>query len=250
MLKIDNLTVRAQEKEILKDLDLFIDDGEIHVLMGPNGTGKSTICKALLNHPDYELVKGTITFNDEVLNNKSTTEISRKGIFLLSQNPIEVEGISNSEMLRNAISEKTNERVDIFKFNKKLNTVCDIISMPKEFVHRDINFNMSGGEKKKNELLHLFMLEPKFIILDEIDSGLDVDALKVVGSSLKKYYDMYNPAILIVTHHADILKYFDDYKVHVLGNGKIVQSGDKTLAKSIEIDGFKANVIGGSEINE
>ena len=122
MLKIDNLTVRAQEKEILKDLDLFIDDGEIHVLMGPNGTGKSTICKALLNHPDYEIVKGTITFNDEVLNNKSTTEISRKGIFLLSQNPIEVEGISNSEMLRNAISEKTNERVDIFKFNKKLFT--------------------------------------------------------------------------------------------------------------------------------
>ena len=208
MLKIDNLTVSADDKIILNNLNLDINDGEIHVLMGQNGTGKSTLSKVLMAHPDYKILNGSIIYNDKAINDLDTTSISRLGVFLLSQNPIEIEGISNSEMLRNTLSEINNEKVDIFKFNKKLTEVCNIIEMPKEYVHRDINFNMSGGEKKKNELLHLFMLEPKFVILDEIDSGLDVDALKVVGTSLKKYYDLYKPSILIITHHADILKLF------------------------------------------
>ena len=250
MLKITNLTVSVEEKEILKDFNLEINNGEIHVLMGQNGTGKSTICKVLMHHPDYKIEEGKIVYNNEILNNLDTTSISRLGLFLLSQNPTEVEGITNAEMLRNVLSEKKGEKVDIFKFNKRLNEVCEIINLPKSFVHRDINFNMSGGEKKKNELLHLFMLEPNFIILDEIDSGLDVDALKIVGSSLKKYYDLYHPSILIVTHHAEILKYFEEYQVHVLNNGKIVKTGDKTLAKTIENSGFEANVIGGYEKNE
>ena len=186
MLKIDHLTAKAANIEILKDLNLTVQDGEIHVIMGPNGTGKSTICKVLMHHPDYEVTTGSITFQNEDIVHKDTTDISRLGMFLLAQNPVEVEGITNAEMLRNAISERTGEKVDIFSFNKKLTEVCNIIGLPKEFVHRDINFNMSGGEKKKNELLHLFMLEPSFIILDEIDSGLDVDAIKIVGTSLKK----------------------------------------------------------------
>lgn len=250
MLKIENVTVLAGEKKILEDFNLNIDDGEIHVLMGPNGTGKSTICKVLMAHPAYQIAKGKITYQDKVLNEMDTTSISHLGFFLLNQNPVEIEGITNGEMLRNAIGEKTQEKVDIFKFNKRLNEVCEIINLPKAFVHRDINFNMSGGEKKKNELLHLFMLEPKFIILDEIDSGLDVDALKVVGEALRKYYDLYKPSILIVTHHADILNYFDDYQTHILENGKIQKSGDKTLVKKIEIAGFKANLLSGNEDNE
>ncbi|MDE5539726.1 MAG: Fe-S cluster assembly ATPase SufC, partial [Bacilli bacterium] len=230
--------------------NMEIEDGAIHVLMGQNGTGKSTICKVLMRHPDYQITKGKIEYNGEALTNSDPTHVSRLGFFLLSQNPIEIQGITNAEMLRNVIGEKTREKVDIFKFNKKLNEVCEIINLPKEFVHRDINFNMSGGEKKKNELLHLFMLEPKFIILDEIDSGLDVDAIKIVGSALKKYYEMYKPAILIVTHHADILKYFEDYTVHVLKNGTIVKTGNKDLAKTIESAGFGENAIDGIEYNE
>jgi len=250
MLKIDNLTVKANDKIIIDNLNLNIDDGEIHVLMGPNGTGKSTLCKVLMHHPDYEIIKGTITYDNHVLNDMDTTSISRLKIFLLAQNPVEIEGITNAEMLRNVLSEVNNEKVDIFKFNKKLNEVCEIINLPKSFVHRSINYNMSGGEKKKNELLHLFMLEPKLIILDEIDSGLDIDALKVVGNSLKKYYDLYHPAILIITHHADIVSFFDDVKVHILKKGQIVKSGSQSLIKEVETKGFEANVINGNELNE
>ena len=165
------------------------------------------------------------------------------GLFLLSQNPTEIEGITNAELIRNALGAKTETKVDIFKLNKRLNEVCNLLNIPKSFIHRDVNFNMSGGEKKKNELLHLFMLEPEFIILDEIDSGLDIDALKQVGESLAKYYEIYHPTMLIVTHHADILKYFDDYQVHILKQGHIIKSGSKELLATIEKDGFEANVI-------
>ncbi len=254
MLQIKNLIVKAEDKEILKDFNLDISDGEIHVLMGPNGAGKSTICKVLLHHPDYIVNSGNIFYNNKDLINMTTTDIAREGIFLLNQLPTEIEGITNSEMIRNAIGEKTGEKVDIFSFNKKLNDVCKIIGLSKEFVYRDINFNMSGGEKKKNELLHLFLLEPNFIILDEIDSGLDVDALKNVGEALRKYYEEKHPSILIVTHHGDILKYFDDYQVHILKNGHIIKSSDKTLVEEIEKNGFdafdRANMISRNESHE
>lgn len=250
MLQIKDLSVKAIDKDILKDFSLDILDEEIHVLMGPNGTGKSTICKVLMHHPDYEIINGSITYNGVQIDNLDTTSIARLGFFMLSQSPIEVEGVTNAEMIRTILHEKTGEKVDIFKFNKRLTEVCEIIGLPKSFVHRDINFNMSGGEKKKNELLHLFMLEPKFVILDEIDSGLDVDALKKVGEALRKYYDMYKPTILIVTHHAAILKYFDDYKVSVLQDGKIVKTGGKDLVNLIENDGFGTNAIGGGKTYE
>lgn len=245
MLEIKNLEVKAKELTILKDFNLEINSGEIHVLMGPNGIGKSTICKVLMRHPDYKITKGDIVVNKTSIINKTPTDMGNLGFFFLAQNPLEIEGISNADLLRSIISEKTKERIDIFKFNKKLNDVCCEIGLDKSFIHRDINFNMSGGEKKKNELLHLFMLEPSFVILDEIDSGLDVDAMRDVGEALRKYYDKFKPAILFVTHHADILKYFDDYQVHILKDGKIIKSGDKNLIKEIENSGFKASVING-----
>jgi len=250
MLEIKDLTIKAQDKEILSDFNIDIDDGEIRVLMGPNGTGKSTICKVLMHHPDYEIIKGTIKYNEKNLNDLSPTAIGRLGFFLLGQNPTEIEGITNAELLRSIIGEKTGKKVDVFAFQKKLTECCTLVGLPKEFMHRDINFNMSGGEKKRNELLHLFMLEPKFIILDEVDSGLDVDALKVVGELLRKYYDMHKPTILIVTHHADILKYFNDYKVSIIEKGKIIKTGNKELASFIEKNGFRTNAIVGKENHE
>lgn len=250
MLEIKNLFVKADNKEILKDFNIDIDDGEIRVLMGPNGTGKSTICKVLMHHPDYQIIKGTIKYNEKPLNDANPTDMGRLGFFLLGQNPTEIEGVTNAELLRSIMGEKTGKKVDIFDFQKRLTENCTLVGLPKEFIHRDINFNMSGGEKKKNELLHLFMLEPKFIILDEIDSGLDVDALRVVGELLRKYYDQYKPSILIVTHHADILKYFDDYHVSIIEDGKIIKSGNKELVQLIEKDGFRANAIVGNENHE
>lgn len=250
MLEITNLDVKSYDKEILKDFNLKVRNGEIHVLMGPNGVGKSTICKAVMGHPDYQITNGEIKFLDNRLNELDTTKRAQLGLFLLNQNPVEIDGITNAELLRTIIGEKRKQTVDIFKFNKKLNEICQIINLPKDFVHRSINYNMSGGEKKKNELLHLFMLEPKLIILDEIDSGLDIDALKTVGKALNTYYEKYKPSILIITHHADILKYFDQYIVHIMENGTIVKSGNKDLIKEIENDGFKANLISGQDNNE
>lgn len=250
MLEINNLEVKVSEKVILNNFNLKINDGEIHALMGPNGAGKSSICKVILNHPDYEVTKGTYIFDNNDLSKLSTTEISRLGIFLISQNPSEIEGVSNSEMLRSVIGEKTKEKVDIFKLNDELQSICKNIDLPKSFIHRDINFNMSGGEKKKNELMHLFILKPKFIILDEIDSGLDIDAIKTVGASLKKYYEEYKPSILIITHNSKIFKYLAPEFVHIINEGKIISSGDASLIDDIEINGFKANVIGANSKNE
>lgn len=250
MLEITNLDVKSYDKEILKNFSLKVRNGEIHVLMGPNGVGKSTICKAIMGHPDYQITNGEIKFLDNRLNELDTTKRAQLGLFLLNQNPVEIDGITNAELLRTIIGEKRKQTVDIFKFNKKLNEICQIINLPKDFVHRSINYNMSGGEKKKNELLHLFMLEPKLIILDEIDSGLDIDALKTVGKALNTYYEKYKPSILIITHHADILKYFDQYIVHIMENGTIVKSGNKDLIKEIENDGFKANLISGQDNDE
>lgn len=250
MLEITNLDVKSYDKEILKNFSLKVRNGEIHVLMGPNGVGKSTICKAIMGHPDYQITNGEIKFLDNRLNELDTTKRAQLGLFLLNQNPVEIDGITNAELLRTIIGEKRKQTVDIFKFNKKLNEICQIINLPKDFVHRSINYNMSGGEKKKNELLHLFMLEPKLIILDEIDSGLDIDALKTVGKALNTYYEKYKPSILIITHHADVLKYFDQYIVHIMENGTIVKSGNKDLIKEIENDGFKANLISGQDNDE
>jgi len=252
MLQIKDLVASVNDKKIIDGLNLEINDGEIHVLMGPNGVGKSTICKVLLKDDNYTIDSGEIIFDGNKLNDLSTTEVARLGIYLVNQNPIGIEGVTNAEMLRTTLSEITGERVGILEFSKKINSICEELDIPKSFVHREINVGMSGGERKKNELMHMWMLEPKFIILDELDSGLDVDALKVVCDSIRKYYEKYKPSILIITHHNKILEYLKPDKVHVLANGNIVKSGDISLAKQIENTGFnsfnKANSI--SEIED
>lgn len=247
MLKIENLTVKVLDKEILKDFNLVINDNEIHALMGINGAGKSTICKVLLGDSNYKVVSGNITYNDIDILNLTTTERARMGLYLINQTPIEIEGVSNSEMLRTALGEKTNEHVDIFEFSKKIDEACSILKIDKSFVHRGINEGMSGGERKKNELLHLFILEPSLIILDELDSGLDVDSLKILSNALNTYLETHDASILIITHHTSILEYLKPDKVHLLSNGSIVKSDNYNLALEIEKEGFET-ILG--QINE
>ena len=238
MLSIKNLSVNVDDLNILDNINLDILDGEIHVLMGPNGAGKSSITKVISGNKDY-LTKGSIIYNGEELLNKSITDIALSGIYVVNQNPIEVEGVSNALMLRTLLNERNKENIDIFKFNKELEDICKKLDLDKSFIHKDINVSCSGGERKKIELMHMWVIKPSFIILDEIDSGLDVDSIKVVMNNIKEYYLEYMPSILIITNEERLIKYFDNYLVHVLNNKKIVKSGDKMLAMDVLKNGFK-----------
>jgi Fe-S cluster assembly ATP-binding protein len=242
MLKIDNLTVKVNDKEILKDFNLDIESGKVVALMGPNGIGKSTICKVIMGDPNYNVVSGSITYNGEDLLSLPVNERSKKGIYLVSQNPIEIEGVTNAEMLRSALECRTGEKINFFEFNKLVTNICNKLNIPASFIHRGVNEGMSGGEKKKNELLHLYVLNPKLILLDELDSGLDVDSLRDLATSLKEYINE-DVSILIITHHISILEYLNPDVVHVLNNGCIVKTGNYELAKEIESNGFKLNDV-------
>lgn len=254
MLNIKNLTVSVIDKDILKDFNVELGCGEIHAIMGQNGTGKSTLCKAILKDPEYTIKSGSIIWNDKDLTKFNTTDIAREKVFLLSQNPIAIEGVTNAEMLRMTLSEITGKQVNIFELYKKMECICKKLDLPSSFMHREINVGMSGGERKKNELLHMWMLEPKLILLDEIDSGLDVDAIKLVANSINEYYKEFKPTILIITHHKKILDLIKPNHVHIMKNGNIVTSGDITLAEQIESDGFtsidKSYAIGKNDDNE
>lgn len=238
MLSIKNLTVSVDNKIILNDFNLSINKNEIHALMGLNGSGKSTICKVLMGDPNYKIESGSIFFKDIDLLKLDTVERARLGLFMISQNPMEIEGVKNSEMLRVALEQKTGKSINIFDFSKIMNNVCEKLDIPKSFIHRGINENMSGGEKKKNELMHLWVLEPDFIILDEVDSGVDIDNLSIISNSIKEYFDTHSCSILIITHHTNILDKIRPNFVHVLSDGNIKQSGDYNLALTIEKHGF------------
>lgn len=249
MLKIKDLTVSINDKVILDNFSMDISDGEIVALMGPNGIGKSTICKVIMGDPNYKIESGSIEYNGCNLLSLNTVERSREGIYLVSQNPIEIEGVTNADMLRTAIECRTKEHSNFFEFNKKVTEICKRLDIPASFIHRGVNVGMSGGEKKKNELLHLYMLNPTFIILDELDSGLDVDSLKELAISLNEYMKD-DISMLIITHHTSILEYIRPNHVHILKSGHIVASGDYSLAEEIEKNGFSAYEVGEIESHE
>jgi len=241
MLNIKNISVKVKDidKTILKDLSLSINDSEVHAIMGPNGAGKSTLSKIIMNHYQYELTNGQIYYNDVLLNNLSTDKIANLGIFYAFQSPTEIEGVSNSEFLRTALSQKTNKNVNLYEFIKSMEESMDDLKLDKSMLHRSLNKGFSGGEKKKNEILQLKVLKPNFIILDELDSGLDVDSLKIVCKNINDYKkENPNTSILIITHHPKILEYIKPDYVHILENGKIIKSGDLSLAYKIEEEGY------------
>lgn len=238
ILKIENLTVKANEKEILKDFNLEIKSGEIHVIMGPNGTGKSTLTKVIMGDKNYKIVKGKITYNGKNINKIEVYERARMGIFLGMQLPLEIEGVSNADFLRTALREKEKENFKLLSFIKEIESLTSKLHMDKEMIHRGINEGFSGGERKKNEILQMNILKPDVVLLDEIDSGLDVDSLKLVGESVMEYFNERKPAILLVTHYQRLLDYIKPDFIHVMYDGHIVLSGDKTLALKIEKEGY------------
>ena len=240
MFKIDKLNVKIKDtdKKILKDFSLTIDKGEIHAIMGPNGVGKSTLSKAIMHHPDYVIESGSITYNEKTLNDLTTDEIARLGIYLLMQDPSIIDGVSNSEALRTALKERGSD-TNLYSFITKMKNELDSLNLPKDAMHRSINKGLSGGERKKNEVLGLKVLTPSFIILDELDSGLDVDSLKVVANNINDYLkENKDTSVLIITHYSRVLDLIKPDFVHEMKDGKIVKTGDITLAKQIEKTGF------------
>lgn len=239
MLKINNLEVSTDGKTILKDFNLIINDGEVHAIMGPNGVGKSTLSRVIMGDSNYKINNGDIIFNGDNLSALSTDERAKKGIFLAMQYPMEIEGVSNQDFLRTAISSINNKRIGLYDFILKCEKGANELSMNKDLIHRSLNVGFSGGEKKKNEVLQIKLLFPKFIILDELDSGLDVDSLRIVGENIKKYKEENKKtSILIITHHPKILEYLKPDFVHVMNNGRILKTGNYSLANEIEKNGY------------
>ena len=240
LLKITNLQISSEDnKEILKGIDLTINKGEIHVIMGPNGSGKTTTANAILNNPAYINKSGSIIFDGEDITNLKTDEIARKGVFMSFQLPEEIPGISVANFLKTAKNKITNEPVKIFAFKEELKKNMEELSIDPEYAERDLNVGFSGGEKKKNEILQMLTLNPKLAILDETDSGLDVDAIKTVSKGIEMFKNDDN-AVLIITHNTKILHSLKVDKVHILVDGKIVDEGDQDLASVIEQFGYSS----------
>lgn len=237
---VDNISVSSNDqKEILKNFSLHIKPGEIHVIMGPNGTGKSTLSKVIMASNDYLVTSGDMLVDGKSILSLDTTERSRKGIFLAMQSPISIEGVTNSEFLRNALSSKLEKNVSIYEFIQIMEKAMADLKMDSNMMHRSINQDFSGGERKKNEILQMKILKPSFIIFDELDSGLDVDSLKIVCDNINGYLEENpNTSILMITHYTRILDYIRPDFVHVMKDGSVVKTGDFTLAKEIEEKGF------------
>lgn len=238
MLEIKNLHAEVEGNEILKGIDLKINAGEVHVIMGPNGSGKSTLTKVIMDHPDYEMTEGEIFFAGEDISELSTDKRAKLGMFLSFQNPEEVEGISVENFIRTAQINLTGDKSKLLEFRRKLKKELEDLSFDSSYAQRYLNVGFSGGEKKKNEILQIKMLNPKFIMLDETDSGLDVDATKTVSREVKAFLDEGKSA-LIITHHSSILESIKPDKVHIMIEGKIVKSGDSSLIDEIEKEGYK-----------
>ena len=241
LLRINNLQTIAEDdnaKEILKGLNLEIKKGEVHVIMGPNGSGKSTLANTILGSKKYIITNGTIEFSGEDITSQKTDVIARKGIFMSFQTPEEIPGISLAQFLKTAKKSITGEKTNIFTFSKEVEKYMEELNMKKELTSRDFNVGFSGGEKKKNEILQLLLLNPKLAILDETDSGLDVDAIRTVSKGINLYKNADN-AVLIITHSTKILDALPVDKVHILADGKIIKTGSADLAREIEENGYK-----------
>ena len=239
LLEIKDLYVNAEDKEILKGINLNINKGEIHVIMGPNGSGKTTTANAILNNPMYKKQSGQIIFDGQDITNLKTDEIARRGIFMSFQLPEEIPGVSVTNFLKYAKNKVTGKPVKTFEFKEELKKYMEELSMNSKNMERSLNVGFSGGEKKKNEILQMLVLNPKLAILDETDSGLDVDAIRTVSKGIEMFKNKEN-SVLIITHNTKILSSLKVDYVHILVDGKIVKTGTQELAKEIEENGYGA----------
>lgn len=241
MLKIDNLHARVEGKEILRGLSLEVAAGEVHAIMGPNGSGKSTLGHVLAGRPGYEVTEGSVTFNGENLLEMDTEERSRSGLFLAFQYPVEIPGVSNMEFLKASVDAVREHRgleaLDAVSFMKRAREASKAANLPADFLKRGVNEGFSGGEKKRNELIQMMLLEPSLCLLDETDSGLDIDALQVVAQGVNAMRSD-DRAFVLVTHYQRLLDFVEPDRVHVLAEGRIVRSGDKELALHLEDKGY------------
>lgn len=237
LLRVEGLHIAVEGKEILRGLDLTINTGETHVIMGSNGAGKSTLFNAIMGNPKYKVTAGKIFFEGKDITDAPVNERAKAGIFMAFQAPISVQGITLENFIRNAKGTITGENQRIMPFRKKLRAQMEELSMDKSYVERYVNDGFSGGERKKSEILQMTMLDPKLTMLDEIDSGLDVDAVRIVSEAVAKYHNE-NNSILVITHHSEILQHLKPDFVHVLIHGRIVKTGDGSLIQEIEKNGY------------
>ncbi len=237
-LNINDLHVEVEGKEILKGVSLVIEDNEIHALMGPNGNGKSTLLAAIMGHPKYTVTKGTITYNNEDVLSMSVDERSKKGLFLAMQYPQEISGVTNSDFLRAAVNARLEKPVSLFKFIKGMESSIQELQLKPDLAHRFLNEGFSGGEKKRNEIVQMNMLKPSLAMLDEIDSGLDVDALKIVSNAILKLQKETSLGLLVVSHYERFLHMIKPTHAHVLVDGVLVESGTVDLINKIDQEGY------------
>ena len=240
LLDVTNLNAGLEDgKKILDDLNIQIGQGEIHVLMGPNGAGKSSLGNVLMGNPVYKVTGGKILFKGQDITDEAVDKRAKLGMFMSFQAPLEVPGISLESFIRSALQQKTGEHVKLFQFQKELKACMELLNMNPDYAKRDLNVGFSGGERKKSEILQLLMLKPDFAILDETDSGLDVDAVRFVAKGIEEYRRITNGSLLIITHTAKILEGLPVDKTHVIVKGHIVKTGDGELFKKINEKGFE-----------
>lgn len=238
-LTIKDLHVSIEGKEILKGVNLEVKGGEIHAIMGPNGTGKSTLSSAIMGHPKYEVTSGSITFDGKNVLEMAVDERARAGLFLAMQYPSEINGVTNADFLRSAINARRDEgdEISLMKFIRQMDKKMEFLEMDEDMAQRYLNEGFSGGEKKRNEILQLMMIEPKIAILDEIDSGLDIDALKVVSKGINEMRSE-DFGCIMITHYQRLLNYITPDFVHIMMQGRVVKSGGPELAERLEAEGY------------
>ena len=237
LFEIDDLHVNVGDKPIVKGLSLRVDAGEVHAIMGPNGSGKSTLANALLGHPRYRVTDGDVRFKGESILKESPDKRARRGLFLAFQYPTDVPGVSMINFLRRAVSARRGQEIPVREFRQQLQAALTTLYMDEQFVRRYVNDGFSGGEKKRAEILQLGLLQPEMAIMDETDSGLDIDALRIVAEGINAFHGESN-GMLLITHYQRMLNYVHPDRVHVLAAGRIVRSGDFSLAEQLEAEGY------------
>ena len=244
LLKVENMGVNVEDKNILKGINLEIGKGETHVLMGPNGAGKSTLGYSLMGSPKYDITSGRILFQDKDITNESVDARAKEGMFLSFQEPLQVPGLTLESFLRSAMEQLTGKRIRLWDFKKKLNAAMEVLQMDPSYAGRSLNVGFSGGEKKKAEILQMMLFQPELAILDETDSGLDVDAVRLVSQGVRTYQKEQEGSLLIITHSTRILESLHIDYTHILADGKIIMTGDGSLVERINREGYEPFLAG------